>query len=189
MGSPKVDDHVLAELAALASEGDAHATQRLFRMLVPRVRNLVRYVVRGDRDVDDLAQEALVALFRGLGSYRGDGRFRAWADRVVIRSALRAIKKRRLHDAPLREQDADFPAECQGDARDSYLWRRTLVRCLDELPWEQRQAVVLHFVLDFTVPDVASELGVPVETVRSRLRIGMRKLKARFAGDLERRAG
>ena len=109
---------MLVELASLASEGDAHAAQRLFRLLIPRVRNLVRYVVRGDRDVEDLTQDALVVVFRGLASYRGDGRFQAWADRVVVRATLRAAEKRRLHDAPLNHEDSSFFADRSSSASD-----------------------------------------------------------------------
>ena len=183
------NDRLLVELASLASAGDTHAAQRLFRLLIPRVRNLVRYVVRGDRDVEDLTQDALVVVFRGLGSYRQDGRFQAWTDRVVVRATLRAAEKRRLHEAPLNDVDSSECADTVGSGSEAYLWRRRLIACLDRLPWMQRQAVVLHFVLDFTVPEVAEELGVPVETVRSRLRLGMRKLKDDFARDAERQVG
>src|SRR5262245_38147803 len=50
---------------AAAARGDRAAAQALLTELLPRVRNLVRYLVRGDRDVDDIAQEALIAIACG----------------------------------------------------------------------------------------------------------------------------
>lgn len=183
-----VEDYVLAGLATLAAEGDPHATERLFHALLPRMRNLARYLVRGDQDVDDLTQEALVAVFRGLNTYRGDGPFRAWADRVAARRIFRSIEERRAHTRWLASDDPDT-VQHGVEASASYLWRRALAGSLDQLSWEQRQAVVLHFVVGMTVPEVATEVGVPIETLRSRLRLGMSKLKALFAEELESRAG
>lgn len=183
-----VEEYVLAGLAVLAADGDVNATEKLFQALLPRVRNLARYLVKGDQDVDDLAQEALVAVYRGLSSYRGEGPFRAWADRVAARCVFRALEERRAHRNQLSEVDPDTVLSDEGASR-GYLWRRTLVACLDRLSWEQRQAIVLHFVVGMTVPEVADEVGVALETTRSRLRLGMGKLKALFADDLESRAG
>lgn len=186
-------DHVLAGLAALAADGDVHAAERLFHALLPRVRNLARYSLRRDEDVDDVAQDALVALFRGLSSYRGEGPFRAWADRVVARSVFRAIEQRRLQlemyeTAPDITPLSISPDEAPSDGQ-SYLWRRALASSLNRLPWEQRQAIVLHFVVGMTAREVADEMDVPMETVRSRLRLGMGKLKSLFRGRMARRAG
>jgi RNA polymerase sigma-70 factor (ECF subfamily) len=50
---------------------------------------------------------------------------------------------------------------------------------LDELPDDQRQAVVMHHVLGLSMPELATELGIPFETARSRLRLGIQKLRAR----------
>jgi RNA polymerase sigma-70 factor (ECF subfamily) len=48
---------------------------------------------------------------------------------------------------------------------------------LDGLPIEQRHVLVLHYALDMTVPETAAELGVPIETVRSRLRLAKSRLR------------
>jgi RNA polymerase sigma-70 factor (ECF subfamily) len=63
------------------------------------------------------------------------------------------------------------------DGPDDYTLRRQLVHYLDELPEGQRQAVVLHHVLGQSVPELAESLQVPFETARSRLRLGMERLR------------
>jgi RNA polymerase sigma-70 factor (ECF subfamily) len=60
---------------------------------------------------------------------------------------------------------------------DEYLSRRHAIRLLDLLPTEQRQVVVLHHVMEMSVPEIASELAIPFETVRSRLRLARQRLR------------
>src|SRR3569623_2115614 len=76
-----------------AASGDRAAAEVLCRELLPRVRNLVRYLVRGDSHVDDIAQEALIAVLRGLGTYRGDGKFESWVDRIVARRTFALLRE------------------------------------------------------------------------------------------------
>jgi RNA polymerase sigma-70 factor (ECF subfamily) len=60
---------------------------------------------------------------------------------------------------------------------DEYTLRRKTVRMLDDLPDDQRQALVMHHVVGLSVPELAAELGIPFETARSRLRLGVQKLR------------
>jgi len=161
-----------------AVEGDRGAAEALLGELLPRVRNLVRYLVRGDGDVDDIAQEALLALLRGLGTYRGEGALTSWADRVVARTTFAYLKKVRKVRAQ-RANGADLAAvPDRNQPPDRYASRRDAVKLLDQLPSEQRHVLVLHHVVGMSVAEVAGEIGAPVETVRSRLRIGKQKLRA-----------
>lgn len=190
MNNPEMTDAELSELAQRARSGDTAALERLFLSLLPRVRNLVRYLVRGDRDVDDLSQEALLTLLRGLDTYRGEGEFRAWADRVVARSVFATLKRR--PDQPT-ELEPTTPHEfSQGSTStppDAYCVRRQLVAHLDTLPDSQRGALVRHHVLGMTVPEVSEELGVSQETVRSRLRLGRDRLRRLLDERLGRMVG
>lgn len=164
-----------------AVQGDREALESLVTELLPRVRNLVRYLVRGDADVDDIAQEALVAVIRGLPSHRGDGTLHAWADRVTARAAFAYLRSARRKGSHV-DAGADLAAVPDDrDRPDEYAARRKAVDLLDQLPGEQRQALVMHHVLGLSVPEIAQELGVPFETVRSRLRLGMSKLRALHA--------
>jgi len=162
---------------ARAASGDRAAAEELVRELLPRVRNLVRYVVRGDADVDDMSQLAMLAILRGLGTFRGEGSLRAWADRITVREALTFVKSRRKRDADRRDLALGAEPVSHEDAPDAYLDRRHAVEALDTLPDEQRDIIVLHHVVGLSMPEAAQELGVPFETARSRMRLGMAKLR------------
>lgn len=163
---------------ARAAAGDRDAAQSLLSELMPRVRNLVRYLVRGDHEVDDMTQQAMVDILRGLPGYRGDAPLRRWADRITVRTTLAQAKRRRAQ----RAHDSEFALHLEAlpppEATERYLARRELAQRLDALPEDQRQALVLHHLLEMSVPEVAEALELPFDTVKSRIRLAMSKLRA-----------
>jgi RNA polymerase sigma-70 factor (ECF subfamily) len=168
-----------------ALDGDESAARDLLTDILPRVRNLVRYLVRGDEDVDDIAQDALVAVMEDLRGYRGEGRFESWVDRIVARLTIARIRKRRFFWKRDTQYNSDLMLASGGAAADEYLHRREMVQMLDDLPLEQRHVLVLHHALDMTVPEMADELGIPIETVRSRLRLAKARLRTSAAESAE----
>jgi RNA polymerase sigma-70 factor (ECF subfamily) len=170
-----VDPHVRA-----AAAGDREAARAILTRLLPRTRNLVRYLVRGDGEAEDLAQDALIAIVRGLGTFRGEGPFESWADRVVVRSTFAALKRRRRESIDRAQAETELRhanLEAKGTSSDDYAVRRRAVALLDALPEEQRHAMVMHHVLEMSIPEIAAEVGAPSETVRSRLRLARDRLR------------
>lgn len=170
---------VVVDLDVLAAvRGDRAASTRVLERIAPRIRNLVRYLVRNDPDADDLSQEAFVAVLLGLASFRAEGSFDRFWQRIVLRTVfgnLRTRRTARLRAVPVGDATEDLPEARSQDPR--YVTRRKLMTLLDQLPDEQRHVLVAHHVLGMTAPEVAAELNVPLETVRSRLRLGTRKLR------------
>jgi RNA polymerase sigma-70 factor, ECF subfamily len=163
---------------AKAAAGDRKAAHALLAEVLPRMRNLIRYLIRGDREVDDIAQQALIAVMKGLPSYRGEGRFESWVDRVTVRETfaeLRRNRKERDSRAVLFDVDA-IPSE----ERATFLERREAVERLETLPDDQRTAIVLHHVVGMSVPEVAEATGVSFDTAKSRIRLAMGKLRRDF---------
>nr|WP_075007042.1 RNA polymerase sigma factor [Stigmatella aurantiaca] len=159
------------------------ATESLLAQLLPRVRNKVRYSLHCDSEVDDITQEALMAIVRGLPSYRGDGAFESWVDRVAGRVAFAASSRVRAERSQLNLEDDSaglnsLPEEAPSS--EDCLLRRQFAKLLEQLSDEQRRVLVLHHVQDMSVPEMAEQLGVPFETVRSRLRLGRAHLRALF---------
>ncbi|QRK10495.1 RNA polymerase sigma factor [Archangium violaceum] len=181
VGSPE-DKRIQAVLA-----GERDAAESLLTELLPRVRNLVRYLLRGDSDVDDIAQEALIAILRGLPTWRREGSFKSWADRVVVRVTFAALKKVRADQQQSGGDVVDLVAVPSEDAPpDDYVFRRDMVKLLDRLSDERRHALVLHYVLGMSVPEMTEELGIPFETVRSRLRLGRGQLRELYEKESSR---
>ena len=173
------DDARWSRLAREAAAGEAASIRQLIGDLLPRVRNLVRYLVRGDHDVDDLSQDALLLILEGIQTYRGDGPFRSLADRVVARSVF-AARRSSVRRAE-RPTEADELADASSVPPDRYTLRRQVAERLDALPLAQRDALVLHCVVGLRVAEVAAELGVPEETVRSRIRLGKDRLRQQLS--------
>jgi RNA polymerase sigma-70 factor (ECF subfamily) len=165
------------ELVARVLAGDRLALTALTTDLLLRVRNLVRYLIRGDQDLDDIAQEALLTVLRGLGTYRGQGTVESWSDRVVARATFAWLKRRRLgRERPLADWQAERVASPEV-LPDEYLSRRQFVLLLDQLPLDQRHALVLHHVVGLSVDEIAAETGALRETVRTRLRLGRLRMR------------
>jgi RNA polymerase sigma-70 factor (ECF subfamily) len=177
-GSPQASEPAADPRIASAAAGDRQAAQALLTELLPRVRNLVRYLVWGDADVDDYTQLTLVAVMKSFHTYRAEGSLSAWVDRITVRITLSGQERKRTEDKR-RELHAPelHSVGGRGVQADEYTLRRQTVRMLDALPDDQRCVVVLHHVMGLSVPEVAAELGIPFETARSRLRLGFQKLR------------
>jgi RNA polymerase sigma-70 factor (ECF subfamily) len=169
---------------AAAAAGDREAAEQLLAELLPRVGNLVRYLIGRDRDLEDITQRALMEILRSLGTFRGESKLTTWSDRITSRVTMAHVKRRQKEAVQRRAAAAELSVVGDGeDWKGEYLARRRAVKLLDALPEEQRQAVVLHYVVGLSVPELAEQLSIPFETVRSRLRLGMKKLREQYASN------
>lgn len=163
-----------------AMGGDRAAVQSLLRELLPRIRNLSRAILGADRDVDDVAQQAMEDVLKGLTGFRGEGSFKRWCDRITVRAAIAHARKSRVHNVQLLDGVDGDDLEAPDAPNDvGYATRRAAMLLLDALPVEQRSAIVLHHVVGLSVPELAEHENVSQETVRSRLRLAMVKLRSR----------
>jgi RNA polymerase sigma-70 factor, ECF subfamily len=186
--SPSAEQLAQRALVETAAKGDRQAAEQLLRSLLPRVRNLIRYFVRGDSEVDDLAQESLVTILRGLPTYRGEGNVSSWSDRIVVRTVFAYLRRTRASEQCHVEYTPDLVPVPSGESAHGFLARRRAVRALDELPDEQRAVLVMHHVMGLSVREISDDLGIPFETIRSRLRLGMARLRGAVASDDENEA-
>jgi RNA polymerase sigma-70 factor, ECF subfamily len=161
--------------------GDRQAGEALLLGLLPRVRNVVRALIGRDADVDDIAQQTMVHVIRGLGGYRGESPLVGWVDRITVRVTLAHVRRVRARGGAevCLTDDIATPAATSpfGNAGERYTQKRELVALLERLPEPQKNAVVLHHALGFTVAEIAEEEVASVETVRSRLRMALKKLR------------
>jgi RNA polymerase sigma factor (sigma-70 family) len=172
-------------LAREAGGGDARATAELLRQVAPRVSAVVRAVLgAGIGDVDDVIQLALLGFVQALPAFRGECDPTGYACRIAARAAVSARRRARAHRAttsPLDETHAPPTHEPSPDEHAARARRTELLReLLETLPEEQAECLALRVVLGWSLEEVAAASGVPVNTVRSRVRLAKEALRRRI---------
>lgn len=166
-----------ADLAAAARRGDRRALERLLDRHADRVHALCRRIVTDPDDALDAAQEALIAVTRGITRFDGRSAFSTWLYRVATNAALDEARRRRRR--PLPVESLPDPPDARGP-EDAVAARLDLDAALGGVPEEFRVAVVLRDLCDLDYAEIASVLDVPPGTVRSRIARGRAALASRL---------
>jgi RNA polymerase sigma factor (sigma-70 family) len=175
------------ELARRAASGDAHATSQLLQRVAGDVFRVVRGVM-GTRsaDVDDVAQESLIALIQALPAFRGECEPAGYACRIALRTALAARKRvhiRRSRHVDETSAEGLLAADCPGENAEANRRMELLRGLLDQIPEEQAEALTLRTVLGWSLDEIAAASGAPANTVRSRLRLAKEALRKKIDDD------
>ncbi|TPV94679.1 MAG: RNA polymerase sigma factor [Myxococcales bacterium FL481] len=172
------------ERTRAAARGDATAQAWLVERLLPLARKVARSLATNGADADDAAQTALLEILRCAGSYRGAAKLETWARRVAVRVTLRQLRRERKRRCePLdRVETEALVSGC--DTRSNDALPRTLRDYLARVSPEQREALVLHHGLGYSIPEVGELLNVSPNTVKGRLRLGSAALRRLYRRDL-----
>ena len=158
------------ELIRLSQSGDWSA----FEVLLESYRTLLSrtaYLTTRDRDTaQDVLQEALVQIWRNLPSYRPYGSFKAWMLKILLNKARKHYRRQQVRTVTLEEAievpgDADAPEEAAEREEEAHRLRQAL----EHLTSDHREALVLRYYNDLTVPGIARVLGCREGTIKSRL--------------------
>lgn len=172
------------ELAARAAAGDAAAFETLVSRHEGRVYRLAYRLTGSDADAQDVLQDAFLAAYRGLASFRGTARFSTWLYRIATNAALMHRRARRRRPTESLEeflprfdengQHAPEAAELGAASRiddllDGKLLAEKVRAALERLPDLYREAFVLRDLEELDTGEVADLLGVDAATVRQRV--------------------
>lgn len=164
-------------LVAAARRGDLDAYNALVLQFQDAVYSLA-YRLMGDRDMAaDAAQEAVIAAWRRLDTYRG-GSFRAWLLKITANHCYDEFRRRKRApsvslEAVTGDDDAFLPIAAHDETPEQAVQRTELQRaiqnCLMALPPDQRAVAVLSDVEGFDYQAIAEQVGAALGTVKSRL--------------------
>ncbi len=180
------DDH---SLVAAARAGDRSSLDQLLRRHYDRVFAVCRRITGNEADAADAAQEAMIAIVRGLAKFDGRSSFSTWTYRIATNTSLDELRRRQrrpllnkgaqvhgdgtmIYDE-VPDPDAGLRIEALGD-------RLAIDAALADLPEDFRLPVVLRDVGDLDYAEIAEVLNVPLGTVKSRIARGRSMLAARI---------
>jgi len=163
---------------AQARVGEPAAWDTLFKRYQLPLYVYIFELVLDEQTSLDLVQETFINAVRHLGSLREDGKFGSWLFGIAHQKCIQQWRKRDREAAAL-EEIGDAPFELESDPGELLVSREQeaeFMKCIHQLPAPQRSAILLYFVEDFSLEEIASVTGVSIGTVKSRLHYAKREL-------------
>ena len=166
-----------------ARAGEPAAWDTLFRRYQLPLYVYVFELVHDEQTSLDLVQETFIAAVRHIGSLRDDGKFGSWLFGIAHQKCIQRWRKQNREEI-LRDEIAEAPDEFE-DGPDELLIRQEqeaeFMNLLNQLPLPQRSVLLLHFVEDFSLEEIARITETQLGTVKSRLHYA-KKVAAEIAG-------
>jgi len=177
------DDTRLVEEAL---QGSHVSFQLLVERYEQRIFNLIRHYTRNPVEIEDLAQETFLKVYRRLSSFQGQSAFYTWLYRIAVNTILDSLKRRGRSPVQAVEDLEAVPhapsVACPSPS--ATLEREELARIthdvLEELPEIFRTVLVLREYEDMAYQDIADLLGISIGTVESRLFRARARFKERL---------
>ena len=172
-------DQFVDLLTRIAASKDRAAFGVVFDHFAPRVKSFMMRKGSNAEQAEDLVQETLIAVWSKAAMFSTDkGSVSTWI--FTIARNLR-IDKLRRERAQLYTDLEDFDAPDLGTGAEEALGRSQednhVVQALAQIPAEQRDLLILSFVEDVPQSEIAKRLGIPLGTVKSRMRLGYQRLR------------
>lgn len=169
-------------LMARVARGDEPAFRALARRHVPAMVALARRILGNGADAEDVAQEAMLRVWRHAPRWQPLAQFRTWLTRVVVNLCL--DRKRRTPWVALEAAgEIVDPGVNAGEKAEADEREKLLAAAIEELPARQRSAIVLTYTEGMSNAQVAEVLGTSVSAVETLLVRGKQNLR-RALGDV-----
>jgi RNA polymerase sigma-70 factor (ECF subfamily) len=176
MGEREIDQ----ELVERAQRGDKHAFGLLVGKYQRKLGRLLSRMIRDQAEVEDVVQEAFIKAYRALPNFRGESAFYTWLYRIGINTAKNYLVAmgRRPHTVPEIEVEDAENFEDGGELRttdtpETELMSKQVAQTVNEtvaaLPEELRTAITLREIEGLSYEEIATLMGCPIGTVRSRI--------------------
>jgi RNA polymerase sigma-70 factor (ECF subfamily) len=171
--------------------GEDHALGELYDRMGGLVFSLVLRILRNDRETEEIVQDVFVGAWRNARSFDASrAGVATWLTTMARNKAIDRLRanRRRLPPAPDEPDQLPEATDPSPDpARTAQIddRRARIAAWMSDLPANQRQAVELAFFDGLTHPEIAARLGETIGTVKSRVRLGLDRLRQKMKGGLE----
>lgn len=180
------DDQLITRVAG----GDRRAFETLYDRYAATVFGLALKMLGEREAAEDAVQEIFWRVWKRAASFDHARAFAPWLFGIAHNYCIDELRRRRVRPQPVYEDDehpvlSDIPDEADvGEAAVLADQRRIVREALDQLPEEQRQALLLAYFGGLTQQEIATRLGNPLGTVKTRMRLGLQKLRSILQGQI-----
>lgn len=171
------------DLIVQVQAGDQQAFDSLTLADYPRLFRVAHGILRDRSHAEDATQQAYLDIWRNIRRLKDPAKFEAWSYRLLVHACYAEAKR-----TPKWLPDTALPSSREPRAADAFgsiLDRDELEDGFRHLSVDQRVVIVLHYLLDMTLEQVAETLDVPQGTVNSRLSRGMDSMRTAMGVDFQ----
>jgi RNA polymerase sigma-70 factor (ECF subfamily) len=171
-----------AKLIGRVAEGDREAFRGLFEHFAPRVKGVMQKAGASSTEAEEIAQETLLAVWRKAAQFDPvSAGAAAWIFTIARNLRIDAVRRAARTGAVDHDAELEYlvdPAEPADDAMARNDEADRIARALSSLSEQQSMAIRLSFIEERPHPEIADVLGIPLGTVKSRIRLAMNRLRA-----------
>lgn len=168
-------------LVEQAQRGDHDAFATLAGVTIARLDAAARLILRDRELARDAVQDTLIAAWRNLRGLRDPDRFEAWLHRLLVRSCIDVLRRRRSR--PIEVELSPIGPPAVFDVATDVADREIVEDALRRLDPSWRAIVVLHYFLGMPLPEASAILGIPLGTAKSRLHRSLGLMRSVIANE------
>ena len=157
-----------------AKNGDNEAFTMLIEEFKLPMYKTAKAILKDEDDVCDAVQDALISIYRNLGSLKNDDYLKTWIIRITINKCYDLITKRNSNNKKIVEMQSEFNEVTY--STENQETKTDLERALSLIDNDLKIVTVLYYYDDIPVKDIADIMGIPVGTVKSKLSRAREKL-------------
>lgn len=169
------------ELAAAAAAGQLEAFGELVRRHQDFVYGAVLRVVKNPTAAEDISQDCFLRAYRALPEFRGESQVRSWLYRIATNLALNAVTRRREYPTEVIPEQNPWPESGPERHAEQRELAEALGEAIKQLPDDLQEPLVLREVRHMSYEDIAAELDLPLNTVRTRIFRARRALQSHMS--------
>ena len=170
-------------LLALVREGDRQAFEDLYRIYHPRLTRFLVNLIRRPQIVEEVLNDTLMVVWERGDSFNGASKLSTWIFAIAYRKAMKALRRQ---DEAVEDTEAERRISTAPDPEEMFGHERThmlLLRAMSELSADHRAVVDLTYFHELGYREIASIVGCPVDTVKTRMFHARRHLRRHLAGE------
>ena len=182
-GVTHVQENADELLLKRAQKGDVTAFEELMAAQESRMYAISLRMMGNREDAQDCAQEAMVRIYRAMGSFKGQSSLATWIYRITMNTCLDELRRRKVRRVTSLDTlvEAGWAPVDPGDTPEEYGMRSekqaALSAAIQSLPADMRAAVVLRDIKGYSYDEIADILDANVGTIKSRISRGREKLR------------
>ena len=174
------------ELIRQAKSGNLKAYEEIIGLYEKKVFSTIYYMVKNDNEVEDIAQEVFIKIYKNLGNFKEESSLYTWIYRITVNVCIDELKKRKkvvnleekidTKDGEVELQLSDDSKSPTDIAEDNDL-KDKLEKCIKKLPESQRMMIILRDIKGFTYMEIAEIMKMNLGTVKSKINRARASLK------------